>query len=656
MAVVVWGIMNNYHQNEQTLLPTDDIVAEAGDVEVYDTAALIVSSEALSEQKRKKNEMPHEQESEKIKEIEHYLEKAQECIDNKYFTKPDENNALFYLKKVLAISPNNSEALKLKKNILELLQETNQQIDDNKQVKSEYKSTSIEDEAFNKVKRQNTVKAYETFINEFPNSERVSEVKKLISILKIPSLEEIINNPSIGLPFTNLLGEKKAINIPEKFLTNIYGTNLEVEGESVKGKVWTVYSDRINNFTYEKPGMNKLLRLGFLQKFYVAEIKDNWLHLVYDPDLSLDLKFSSEAISCGWIKMENLLLSEKCIVTPQSRVEKKAIIVIGYKQKFAGCFLDPAKVFNNLLIQLDQSFYYIYKNEPSCVLIGKSNRIPINNNEKNEFAGWVSKRNLFIQNDLFAIEPNCDAKAVKERANMALDLKIFVDAHSARRYKKGIGIPARSSIYSFSNDICDNINSKNQDLFTYRPLTLRSGINDFGICEVAVFKKNEYLVNQFIYEFMMGFTPYKINGAEYSLYNAAFLLSRLKLSILISDIKNIIKAMEQKQKRELLINEYLRQLAFKGFLDKNQNLELLMVEVIKTLYDYETSDKLLQYIKLKDFLNNERVKDSDFKTYIVRLKKKLIKLESIFDSNSSSRSFTINKGEVYYWIPINNLP
>lgn len=92
-------------------------------------------------------------------------------------------------------------------------------------------------------------------------------------------------------------------------------------------KAWVVFSDRDKNITYDRPHGSAHSRLSFMQKVYIADIKDGWALVFTDVHfIGDDLKINSSADVKGWLPIEHLLLWNKCPQTAQKILEKGLII------------------------------------------------------------------------------------------------------------------------------------------------------------------------------------------------------------------------------------------------------------------------------------------------------------------------------------------
>ena len=95
--------------------------------------------------------------------------------------------------------------------------------------------------------------------------------------------------------------------------------------------VWTAYSDREGNRTYTAPGgaassASQYKTLGFMQKVYIAEIRNGYAHVFEDRYTITYPRINSSAESLGWISVDNLLLWDKCPLN-QNNIYQKALVV-----------------------------------------------------------------------------------------------------------------------------------------------------------------------------------------------------------------------------------------------------------------------------------------------------------------------------------------
>lgn len=224
---------------------------------------------------------------------------------------------------------------------------------------------------------------------------------------------------------------------------------------------WIVYSDRENNVTYTEPGGSQEYGpLNFMEQFYVAEEKDDYVRLVRDLNLS-GIELSENAIDFGWIKKDKLLIWNHCLVTPpdKGKINKKAMILntLDHVKSHASSGGEPDKVKfrkgpepDDPLSGKDSHLYqifYVYKHEGDMVLLGKEERIDDanENTRRQNIVGWAPLSRLTPWDHRVALEPNWEPQAVSERKR-GKKAKFFISVKAAKEYADG-GNPNENYVF-----------------------------------------------------------------------------------------------------------------------------------------------------------------------------------------------------------------
>ena len=89
---------------------------------------------------------------------------------------------------------------------------------------------------------------------------------------------------------------------------------------------WVAYSDRANNTTFNSPNGARFGELEFMEKVYIADIKNGFALVFTDGQINTFPNINSSAVSKGWISVDNLLLWDRC---PQNKnlIFEKGLIV-----------------------------------------------------------------------------------------------------------------------------------------------------------------------------------------------------------------------------------------------------------------------------------------------------------------------------------------
>jgi len=249
----------------------------------------------------------------------------------------------------------------------------------------------------------------------------------------------------------------KAIGMPEQFDRPYLGLANEIS-EIPYSRPWKVYSDRNENQTYTSPGGTVAKKiLGFMQRFYVAERKGDFLHIYKDPVRPNFPGISASAESYGWIHKDHLLLWEHCLVNNQNHIDKKAMIL----NTFEGI---SSKLIEEQLVEykydpdLKQStgrksrmfeILFVYKILDDVVLLGQD--VGIYGTEEDVLGlmrGWVPIGSVTFWDHRFTLEPNWEAAAYRERENKGIKPAIFADARAALDFQRGREVSADYVIWA----------------------------------------------------------------------------------------------------------------------------------------------------------------------------------------------------------------
>jgi len=207
--------------------------------------------------------------------------------------------------------------------------------------------------------------------------------------------------------------------------------------------VWKVFSDRANNKTYVEPRVNSTVHstLKFMEQLYVAEIR-NGFALVYKTEIvQFDMDIPNDAISFGWISVDNLLLWDECPLT-HSRIYQKALVVHdpakhgSTAEKNPPFYMEPDKEarVNPLQRAKDLEIYFVMK----TAQIGNvryyllSTGMLIGNNTQIVY-GWIPDEYITEWNDRLLIEPAYSSRAVEHYKSKNIFPSIFHEMEDARQ-------------------------------------------------------------------------------------------------------------------------------------------------------------------------------------------------------------------------------
>lgn len=251
----------------------------------------------------------------------------------------------------------------------------------------------------------------------------------------------------------------KAMDIPSKYILPESGVDLGFSASRMNGEVWKVYADREGVRTTEQAGKGKqVASLDFLHPLYVYEDDGEYLHVVYDPNLSETGNFSTQAKDMGWMAKSQALLWSHCLVVPgQHNRNIKALSVNTIeslhpeqdpyrfmKGDSLHCFSDPglqhARQINIPMFGL----YFVYKYDSTtredggAVLLGLDIRSLHADRIQESIVGWVPAERLVSWENELALEPNTDKEAWEERNGQDVNIQIFAAEEAADRYQRGL--------------------------------------------------------------------------------------------------------------------------------------------------------------------------------------------------------------------------
>jgi len=169
-------------------------------------------------------------------------------------------------------------------------------------------------------------------------------------------------------------------------------------------------------------------------------------------------EFSSKAVNYGYIKKDNLLLWNHCLLTRKGNIDKKAMIlntVETFRAKDARKIekeLAPFYINPKLSIKANREsrlyeIFYIYKITDEAVLLGRKSRIPTGADISNHIVGWMPRNRITFWDHRMALEPNWTEEAAKERKFKKIKTTVLADVSLARKYGKGENVRKRGILW-----------------------------------------------------------------------------------------------------------------------------------------------------------------------------------------------------------------
>ena len=245
---------------------------------------------------------------------------------------------------------------------------------------------------------------------------------------------------------------KRVLYMPMKYNQPVSDDSLKVNIDKAPDSermsiVWEVYSDRANNPTYHSPNGENYKTLNFMDKLYVLEEQDNYLHVVKDPDLRKDT-LSARAEDLGWIAKNKLLLWTNNLVTERGKINRKAMILNTVEQLKSETEGDKPDIVKfreapgrDTPLTGEESrlfqFFYIFKrsDDGQYILLGKNSFFG-ETSVNTVIKGWVPNDRSVLWFNRVAIEPNWEFNAVQERKD-GKKAKFFSNIDAARSFKLG---------------------------------------------------------------------------------------------------------------------------------------------------------------------------------------------------------------------------
>ena len=204
--------------------------------------------------------------------------------------------------------------------------------------------------------------------------------------------------------------------------------------------VWTAYSDRESNRTYTAPGgatssAAEYKKLGFMQKVYIAEIKNGYAHIFEDDYTPVYPKINQTAKSLGWISVDNLLLWEKCPMN-ENNIFQKALVV-GDPAKSTNLKQNPpfikapSKLGTSEFTAKSLDILFIMKKIGDYYLLSKEMNI---RSRAHEVYGWLSNEYITFWDQRLCIEPTSISENVNYYKNNNYYPSIYKEVSGANSF------------------------------------------------------------------------------------------------------------------------------------------------------------------------------------------------------------------------------
>lgn len=483
----------------------------------------------------------------------------------------------------------------------------------------------------------------------------------------------------------------KVMELPQKYKIPFENVSLYANAQSIPGVIWQVYSDREHNPTYKDPGGNeKYKEVSFLQKFFIIAENREYVHIITESNIEQTGVLFEDF---GWIKKENLLLWNHCVVTLE-KSENKQIIIVNTPDHYrltpleemaahsvAPVLSAPIAGATKLTEVALYNSYFVYKQTPEAVLIGTDLRFTTNGeNVKEIVLGWVSKSRLANWNYKVFLEPNVEKEAMKEIKGISKFL--FHDKVSAGIYKRKKIVQAEYILWSNEGD------SKRMpgNIYRFPVIEEKNGIYKVGCLGEVTFWKNEKgkvdqlkkeeasIVSPFTLEIVdflwqLDSTQAKLKWAyenSYQMFEEAytirdveatthplFLLATVKDGYELTELSEHINYLNtviasSKKNRDKLVMGYCNILKNFKEADEEELKKMSMNEVNELMYGVSAS-YFPAKITLGDLLNETLVNKDVYDGFTSKLGVIQKEYSRMLNEDEYEFSFTSNNKK-YYWI------
>jgi len=289
----------------------------------------------------------------------------------------------------------------------------------------------------------------------------------------------------------------------KSYMDQIYNNEIDLRTlESNDSYCWVVYSDRDNNsLFYTIDGRQKSDTLSFMERLTVKEVRGNWL-LVYSQVLMKD-GVEERDVERGWIKAENLILSNKAALLNDKSSTKKAMILVSVSN------LDPSTMnsfknelenkkfyngpstssrFENKRTAKKFKIYYILKETQNMVLLSSSDKLSGSSEllSGGRVSGWMLKLNITNWDHRVCLESSYGNTAVKNYENSKIPIFTDDEKYIKDFISNGDYTTSKAHIIKYLN-----IERKRKDPYIMRMPILGTDNNQPNIKRVASIARME---------------------------------------------------------------------------------------------------------------------------------------------------------------------
>ena len=456
---------------------------------------------------------------------------------------------------------------------------------------------------------------------------------------------------------------KKPLEMPAKFIVPRNTVQIDSTSITRSGYIWTVLSDRNDNQTYKDTLLIESFKtIDYLSSFYVAEDKGSVIRIVRDPEL-VDGEFGFMAEDYGWIDKKKMLLWQHCLVSDQYETNIKGLVQntlteVNQERVEQGVtyFYNPALKSKSEKLSRSYEILYLYKIEGNSILLGKSVSF-FHEYAKENLFGWIKKNNVTTWEHNIALEVNWDKEAAKERKVKEQIAMFFYDKPRAKRY--GEGEKLNIKLIFWDKDTYDKRPPGDIWRFPLIELDTTSNVIKASVFNSTLKKGNvlHTLVPKFS-RFAGAFTPLKIEGHSYPLYNFVLMFSKQELSRINKQYNQLLQIEAGNYDLRNKLYKYWHQQIDNYPIFKKMSLSqidsMTFNDVSKLIYQVNVEGVLSSY-RLEQLVNPPYIDDITINQYFETLKPKQKELNEIFNANNYEFGFQ-SFDLYYYWIDQRLLP
>ena len=427
---------------------------------------------------------------------------------------------------------------------------------------------------------------------------------------------------------------------------------------------WIVASDRAENTCFTSPGSgSRKGEMDLMETAAIIEIENGFAHLIQQNGsgrISVGWPMiPGNAVDKGWIPVGNILLFPKAI-TNENLIYEKAMVLTSIDDKTSRDNLEYNNSVNfkkgpDLKTPADKlsktfEIYYVFKKTGNSVLLGRSDRLTLSDQDKENVLGWVSNSLVTFWNNRICLEPNWKTAAIQNFKKEGAEIVIFENSsiNDAIEYTETGKLQKHHKVLKripFSNS--------RQDGYILRyPILEQLNEHTFRVSATIVASADLAKGAQISCK---GIITTKVGVCDSSLFLPVVFLSRSELNRIVNTLEKIYipyssDAERRNNFREAIIGLIQGQLgAFSG----DEILSKTMGEIYQILMGIPFKSSALK--NLKDFIDPTVVSTGQFADYMDVIDDKLMELRKISSGSAFQYSYKANDQD-FFWIPLEDIP